>query len=139
MQTITEAHEAINVAAKSADNKMRIVDKIDVGEYARQGDLYLLRIDKINERWVPTENTQLAPGVSSGSRHVADGSVSIFRSPEAIPIDRNGRAPRLLGPQVSSSEGFVVTHPEHAHIQLPAGTYQVLYQLDFQRQRAVRD
>lgn len=36
-------------------------------------------------------------------------------------------------------EEFVLTHPEHAHHQLPAGRYQVTYQADMVSMRAVAD
>lgn len=139
MQTVIEAHEAITQSAKTADHETRIIDSITVGEHVRQGDLYLERIAKADTRWRSTTNRQLAPGVSTGSRHVAEGAVAVSVSPEANPIDRSGRVPRLLGPQISAKEAFTVTHPEHAHMRLPPGDYQVLYQLDYQRQRAVRD
>ena len=47
----------------------------------------------------------------------------------------------LLGPVIVADEAFTLTHPEHAHHRLPAGIYQVGYQLDVseQERRAVRD
>lgn len=138
--TVTQAHEAITESAKTADHNMRHVESIAVGEFARQGDCYLLRLDKPITGWRPTDERQLAPGVSNGSRHVAEGAVEIFTSPESNPVERlrDGRS-RLLGPQIVAKERFTVTHPEHAHVSLPAGTYQTSYQLDYVRQQAVRD
>jgi hypothetical protein len=40
----------------------------------------------------------------------------------------------LVGPLVVSKDRFELTHPEHAHFSLPAGTYQVIYQGDWQGQ-----
>lgn len=137
--TVTEAHEAISQAAQSADPNLRHVEAIAVGEFARQGDLYLTRIDKPSAGWRPTDDRQLAPGVSNGSRHVAEGAVSVSTSPESNPVARQGSVPRLLGPQIVAKERFTITHPEHAHVSLPAGTYQCSYQLDYARQQAVRD
>jgi hypothetical protein len=140
MKTITKAHEAIQQAADTADHDTRVIDRIAVGEHVRQGDLYLLRIDRVDAAWRPTENRQLAPGISTGSRHMADGEGLTLRvSPESNPVDRSGPVLRLLGPQIHADQAFTVTHPEHAHMHMPPGDYQVLYQLDFQRQKAVRD
>ncbi len=137
--TVIEAHERIAEAARTADHETRHVAAIAVGEHVRQGDLYITRIDKAGKDWRPTTDRQLAPGVSNGSRHVAAGKVEVRISPDSNPVDRSGRIARLLGPQVIAHERFTIEHPEHAHMDLPAGTYQTTYQLDFARQQAVRD
>lgn len=139
--TVTEAHQRIADHAAQADHHIRHVESIAVGEFARQGDLYLCRIDSAGKDWRPTDNRQLAPGVSNGSRHVVDGDADILTSPEANPVERlpNLNRVRLLGPQIMAKERITITHPEHAHISLPPGVYQTTYQLDFDRQQAVRD
>lgn len=134
-----QAHEAIAKAAASPNTARRIVEQIAVGEHCRQGDIYLERIRAREEKWLPTVNRQLAPGTSQGSRHIVEGAVKLFTSPEARPTARSGDAVRLLGPQIEAPEAFTVAHPEHAHITLPAGIYQVSYQLDWAQQSAVRD
>jgi hypothetical protein len=45
----------------------------------------------------------------------------------------------FTGPIIEATEAFMIQHPEHAHFQLPAGTYQVTYQLDFATRERVRD
>ena len=138
--TVLEAHRQIEDHSKNADHATRVVNSIAIGEHVRQGDCYLIRIDQPSADWRPTTNLQLAPGVSNGSRHVAEGDVQILTSPESNPVARmpDGRS-RLLGPQIVARDRFTVTHPEHAHVSLPAGTYQTTYQLDYDRQQAVRD
>lgn len=141
MQTITplQAHEAIAEAAKAPLVEHRQIAALKVGEFARQGDVYVERIAKVNSDWKATTNRQLAPGTSPGSRHVVTHGPVLFVSPEASPRETTSRGVRLLGPQISAAEAFTVEHPEHAHLCLPPGDYQVSYQLDFNQQRAVRD
>jgi len=138
--TVTEAHEAIVASSKSADHQLRFIAEAKPGEWARQGDCYLLRIAARDMAWQHTDNHQLAPGVSNGSRHVAEDKVLVFISNESRLIMQlpNGKA-LLLGPQLTCDERFLITHPEHAHYSLPAGAWQIGYQLDFTRQQAVRD
>lgn len=137
--TPLEAHQEIEKAAKSPIVEHRQIDKIKVGEFARQGDVYLTRIDGIDKDWQPNGNRQLAPGTSPGSRHVVTKGPVLHVSPEANPVDRTGGNVRLLGPQIHAEKPFTVEHPEHAHLCMPPGNYQVSYQLDFNQQRAVRD
>lgn len=140
-QTITpmQAHERIAASARAPLTETRVVSKIAVGEFVRQGDVYLERIASLTEGWTKTDNRQLAPGTSPGSRHVVGAGPALFVSPEMTPRENVGRTVRLLGPQIEAKEAFVLEHPEHAHMALPAGCYQSSYQLDFQQQQAVRD
>lgn len=137
--TPMQAHERIAESAKAPLTEARVVTKMKAGEFARQGDVYLERIDGLTKGWSETKNHQLAPGTSPGSRHVVSQGPRLFVSPTANPTDRTKQGTRLLGPQIVAKEAFTVEHPEHAHITLPAGTYQSSYQLDFNQQRAVRD
>lgn len=137
--TAIDAHRAIEAAAQQADPEVRRVDRIAVGEYARQGDIYVERIADVDMNWPLGTNRQLAPGTTQGSRHVVAGDVAIRTPPEGQRVRRDGANARLLGPQLSSAGRVVITHPEHAHLDLPPGCYQVSYQLDWARQQAVRD
>lgn len=137
--TPAEAHAKIAAAAERPLSDVRHVAKIKVGQFIRQGDIYLTRIAKRAPNWQPTGNRQLAPGTSPGSRHVVGAGPRLFVSPEAIPREVKGRTVRLLGPQVEADKSFALEHPEHAHFELPAGTYQVSFQLDYAQQSAVRD
>lgn len=142
MSTMTpiEAHEKI---AHFANNhrmpEVRMVKDLAVGEWVRQGDVNILRIEKIGKSWKKNGNRQLAPGTSPGSRHIVTVGPTLFVSLDINPTDRSRGPVRLLGPQIEAKERFEVEHPEHAHISLPPGNYQVSYQLDFQRQQAVCD
>jgi hypothetical protein len=48
-------------------------------------------------------------------------------------------AAQMLGPVVVACGPWTVTHPKHSHHDMPAGTYQVTYQLDRQTHRRVED
>lgn len=133
------AHEAIAKAAATPNTAVRHVKAIAIGEHCRQGDIYVERIKAATKGWKPSKNRQLAPGTSQGSRHVVAGDVALTVSGEARPVARAGNVARLLGPQIVAKGRFKVEHPEHAHLSLPAGTYQVSYQMDWSSQRAVRD
>lgn len=135
-----QAHERIVAVGVTASPDTRVIATMAVGEWCRQGDVMLIRINDLSADWLPTDDMQLAPGTTQGSRHIVTSRCRIRRSPEARPIVRlrDGRV-RLLGPQIQSAERLVVSHPEHAHMDLPPGCYQVSYQTDIRTQEAVRD
>ena len=45
----------------------------------------------------------------------------------------------LKGPVIESDTHALIEHPEHAHISLPPGVYQVCYQVDVRMMRRVED
>ena len=138
--TPTQAHERIVAAAAKPLTEVRRVPSLAIGEHIRQCDVYLQRIKSCHPKWLETKERQLAPGNSAGSRHVITGpSVQVYAPPAGQTVDRRGNHPRLLGPQINAPEGCTLTHPEHAHFELPPGSYQVSYQLDWAQQQAVRD
>jgi hypothetical protein len=131
--TASKAHATVHdFATKQASDKMRVIKEIPVGKCVRQGDVYIKRINKPKDlKDMPAFNeTQLAPGNTMGSRHMVTGDVKMFKKADAD---------QFTGPVIVSKTGFTVTHPEHAHFQLPAGTYQVTYQLDWATQQRAKD
>lgn len=73
-----------------------------------------------------TDDSQLVPGSTIGSRHhirEADREVVSIFAP-----DKN--ASPLVGPVIVATSRFIIEHPEHAAHSIPAGVYQVLYQRD---------
>jgi len=145
MQTATQAHEVIqNHAEQSASPEVRHVERADTG--IRQGDVYLrpyqgkpleyrfLRGAVTVRRGDATQeiqDRQLAPGTTQGSRHIVEGDgVRLYRDPSQ-------RHP-LIGPVLVVERRCTVTHPEHAHISLPPGEYQVTYQLDAMQEELAR-
>lgn len=134
---LVEEIQKIAQQAEQADTTTRVIHRMKLQQAVRQGDIYLVKIDRDVSKLQPLDTQQLIPGTSQGSRHVAEPPARLFVDDNKV---LDGIAPTALrGPVVDSSERFLVTHPEHAHISLPKGTYQVLYQLDFQAQRRVAD
>ena len=100
---------------------------MEVGKVVRQGDIYIHCVEPTHLRGPKTENRQLAMGNSRGSRHVAEGQMQLFLGTTAPTWCMRGT---FLGPLVVASQPFTVTHHEHAHVELPAGTYQITHQMD---------
>ena len=113
---------------------VRFIRTIQEGQAVRQGDVMLLRVSDNHKRGKVLPNTgslQLAPGNTKGSRHVAEGSFEAFETHDS--------SDPLAGPVIHAKERIDVTHPEHADISLPSGTYRVGYQLDPRTMRRVAD
>lgn len=133
---LLEAYATIENAAQKPQTEQRTVTQIKPGQAVRQGDVYLVATQglKVGKAIF---NRQLAPGETQGSRHIAEFPAQIFEGP-GHPI-QGIAANALLGPVVESTQPWNLAHPEHAHVSLPAGQYQVIYQLDFAAQRRVQD
>lgn len=108
----------------------RFVRTMQIGDVARQGDIYIERVDDGYERGGEIADRQLAPGNSKGSRHVVCDGPQVFEARSTDP---------LHGPVIVAKERFTVAHPEHADVSLPSGTYRVGYQLDPRTMRRVAD
>lgn len=134
--TAEQAHKLVEAYGEKARPDIRVVKNMKVGQVVRQGDVYLkmIKSPEIDESYAEYRNNQIAPGNTKGSRHIVSGNVKMFIKKE---MSRQDNA--TTGPVISASEEFCVTHPEHAHMQLPAGDYQVTYQLNFAQQHRVRD
>lgn len=126
----TKAVEQVEQAAKLADHEPRVIETMEVGQVARQGDIYLHRVDEGHARGklrTGPNARQLALGSQAGARHVAEPPAVVFEG-TALPAWCRERT--FLGPCIESPKPFTVSHPEHAHVTLPAGTYQVTHQMD---------
>lgn len=130
-RTASDVFAEIERAAAGADADTRFVREMQVGEYVRQGDVYVVRIDTIPHGTRETKDRQLAPGATQGSRHIAEGELSVFRRTDTTEV--------AIGPVVVARKEWRLAHPEHAHMVLPAGNYQVRFQLDARTLRAVQD
>lgn len=134
---ILDKVQQIEQHALNSDDQTRVVSNMKLSQAVRQGDVYLVKIEKDVSGLKPLNGTQLVPGTTKGSRHCAESPARLFEDDGA---EIKGIAPTALrGPVVDSPERFEVSHPEHAHISLPGGTYQALYQLDFKAQQRVAD
>ena len=137
------AYAVERVSKAPADPEKRVTRRLETGSVIHQGDVYLHRVDDAHPRGARRGSRQVALGTSVGSRHVAEGeNVDVFEGVALPPwVNARGDVDRrdLLGPLVVAPRGLVLTHPEHAHHELPSGTYQVTYQVDLTTRRAVID
>lgn len=139
-QTALEAHNLIKQYCGTEFQETRFIDNVTSNEYPRQGDLYIVRIDNwIEDYHVEVKTRQLAPGTTQGSRHILVGEAQVFAPKNNSTPDKTSRGYMLKG-MVFLAKGFVtIEHPEHAHISLPAGTYQVCHQVDVRTMKRVID
>jgi len=116
--------------------KTQVIGSPSLGDVVRQGDIYLVCIDKL-PAGKKTENRQLAEGNTQGSRHIVTGDVQIVTPNSAHPgVDRV-----LCGPAFHCNEAAEVTHPEHGNKILPKDTtWRVTFQRSFAEEvRRVQD
>lgn len=106
-----------------------------LGDVVRQGDIYLVAIKSLPSG-KKTENRQLAPGNTQGSRHCLEGKVEIIEKGSLDKVPE-----QLCGPAFKCVGDVTVSHPEHGHKVLPKGTvWQVTYQRAFSEEiRRVQD
>jgi len=138
MPLALEAIQTVTQSARTHKNpETRVITKeaqLPYGKTIRQGDVYLTRhklktkLPDVGER---TDNMQLAPGTTVGSRHVLRPGNIVVRS-------RSGGV--RTGPVVEAPQGFYLEHPSHGHIdcRLP-GLYVVTFPLDYATQRRRAD
>lgn len=136
---ITTFMNSLTESSQKAVKAPRVVKKHVVGKHVRQGDLYIVCVNRKHEHGPLSDTNQLATGDTQGSRHYAESPAVCYVGTTAPQAAIEGRLATLLGPYVESSEPFVISHPEHAHIHLPPGAYQIMHQLDPRTMKAVKD
>lgn len=130
-KSVLDCNAEIEAAAKKADATTRTIRTFPVGKHVRQGDVYLVRVDDKTPRGKERGSRQVAVGTTVGSRHIAEGELKVY---EPVGFQRFER--EFVGPLVVADEPWTLTHPEHAHVKAPAGTYQVVYQREGSRRVA---
>ena len=125
MTESTRVLKWIRREAEGNESTLRWVEACAAGDEMRQGDVYLypLRAPPEVGASLGHYTKQIAPGSTTGSRHVILGEADIYARKKNGPLD---------GPYVHAHERVTLTHPEHAHISLPAGWYEVRYQRDYE-------
>ena len=129
MQDAETLIRKIHAEAEQSSTELRFVRTCGLKDEIRQGDVYLYRLPGEPEHQAALETRQLAPGETAGSRHVVAGEATLYA---------RGSVDRLDGPVVHVRERSVIEHPEHAHISIPPGWYEVRYQRDFSREGTYR-
>lgn len=127
-QDAKQVLQRILAEAKAADASPRFVRVATPGTEIRQGDVYLYPIaqSSLGTVWQALGTRQLAPGTTAGSRHVIEGDACLYERPSRS---------SFLGPWLEVRTRAVLTHPEHAHISLPPGWYEVAYQREYATMR----
>ncbi len=147
MNDIDSILEQVIESAKSNSPEARFISIISIDSAVRQGDIYVHRVSDDFARGDVLNTLQLVEGTSKGSRHCvsandADG-VTVFsgqRLPYYVMQNQNETVKKaFMGPLIKSTNRFTIEHPEHAHICLPAGTYQVSFQVDARTMKRVLD
>lgn len=121
------AEELAEALTPEAADDTRRVHRIEPGQGVRQGDVYLRCVEQVKrgaERFMtvgPGAKGKLGQRDAAGDRHTvtSTGQVEFYA--------RKSRSP-LVGPVLVATKRMLVSHPEHADIELPAGTYEVSYQ-----------
>lgn len=157
MKNVTETITQDRAAIKDFADNHRVADMRDcramkISQWSRQGDVMIYKIKEVPAAWnvLVKEHNQVALGQSTGSRHCADGKGIQVMWPESkdkavaecpIPLFKSDQEFKrvALGPCVIAPEGFVLTHPEHAHHRFGPGMYLTTYQVDLNTKREVRD
>lgn len=134
--TADAVHRQMQDAAEASSPEVREHLSLPCGKGVRQGDVYLVRVQSAHHG-EKLATKQLVQGTSQGSRHIAEGRVTLYAE--------NGDRPQgvaetsLLGPVVVADGPWTLTHPEHAHYRLPAGTYVTIHQMDPRTMQRVQD
>lgn len=131
------------IASSVPDIEVRNCRRIEIGSATHQGDVYVHRVADDWGRGELLGTRQVAVGSDIGSRHIAEGDgVALYagkKLPDYMAPHPDIEPGDLLGPVVVATGAWMLTHPEHAHHRLPAGTYQVTYQGDLLTRRRVVD
>lgn len=141
---MTEALKHLNeIAQAKPDAEVRVMRRAEIDKtIAQQGDVYMFRVRDDHPRGNELGTRQVAVGTTVGSRHVVEGDVRVYEGralPAGVSAPDWTTPAEILGPVVVAGEEFTLTHPEHAHHRLPAGTWQVTYQADYSTRQRVAD
>jgi hypothetical protein len=99
-----------------------VVGAMSQGDAYAQGDVLIVYVaDELPSNWKEDirQLKQLAPGTSQGSRHIAEGPVTIYE---------NRTRDELIGPRLFATGEWTLTHPEHGDRTFGPGAYEVRYQ-----------
>lgn len=135
---VATAKQAIKRLRKSSHecidcNQPVTVPTMQPGMMWAQGDVGVLRIAELPrgaKKAERTENGQVAPGNTQGSRHCV-------REEQGVTWYRFG-GDGLSDIAIEADRPWTLTHPEHAHCTFEPGLYQFIHEQNEQNQR-VRD
>lgn len=120
--SIETAFERLKESVRSEEPRDFRNVKFEPGKAVRQGDIYPVLRESVPKDAEEIKTNKLAEGTQPGARHYAKGAVKLFRSKNPGPLE---------GPYVKAVEPWTVAHPDHADNLMPAGTFQIMYQRDY--------
>lgn len=143
VETVDAATECLNEIQGNMREmpKIRDLTRMKVNTVYRQGDIYILKVEKTEKGEEIQNSRQLVDGLTKGSRHCITEGPKIFKLLSKAPrggVEGNDvlRQPACV---IEALAEFTVHHPEHASAKMSKGTYEVWHQMDYQRQQKVRD
>lgn len=138
MKTITASYayyEVVSEVEKIANANHATIATMSAGDVLRQGDLYILALDKAILDGKPAGTCQLAPGTTQGSRHIVEGDCDVLIvDPDRAKKVINRLVPStkgqqlFIGPMIVARSEVTIVHPEHGDRSIPAGVYLTTYQ-----------
>lgn len=166
-QKTSEVVEKVKRCAKSRQKPVN-VEKMEVGQVIRQGDVYLMKLGGKLPYEAAVAKVRSKLKSSSGldgrtvdgllrpvraydtSKHDADsgtqlapgtnkGSRHILFGKAQVSFPEGGCGGVLHGPVITGANGCVLTHPEHVHFTGLTGDFMVWGQLDARTMARVRD
>jgi hypothetical protein len=133
--TAIEAHQKIEAIAETCIQADRDCQGIQEGQVVRQGDIYIHCVSANHPHGKELESRQLAIGSQLGARHMTGEGARLFEG-TTRPKWFTGQ---FMGPCIIADKPVRISHPEHAPLVLPVGTYQVSHQTDARTLDRVRD
>ncbi len=99
-----------------------------VGDYHRQGDVYVQRISPMKRDGLKeiSVRVQIAPGTTQGSRHCITGATI-----RHLRMYEKENATALDGPIIEAFDPIEIDHPEHGGLTIPAGWYAITFQRQY--------
>jgi hypothetical protein len=138
--TVQKIYQQIDAYTQNPLGEMRVLDSCPVGKGGRQGDVYLYAIASFDPTHATlVEDRQLAPGTSSGSRHTVSDSVKVWKPSNFNTCENTPLGFKMVGYVVEADTRWTLMHPEHPDASVPAGTYQICYQVDPSTMQRVLD
>lgn len=149
MQTLSmvKTLDLIEAAAATADQAVRMVpDDCPMGGVLRQGDVLYVRVPAgfAHGHALPKAERQVVPGQTQGSRHTVGPNARLYEGTTQPAVRRRdgtmvALVEAFLGACVETPVREIASHPEHAHLSLPAGVWQVVQQRDLRTQQRMAD
>lgn len=134
---MTDVMEKVEAGTEMNTQEVRRIERCDIGQGYRQGDIYVFRVPENHPRGKKLGTHKLAIGEGEGSNHFAEGEIELYEGIQVPPWIEPGT---FLGPVIVAPKGFVNTHPKHAHCHMEqGGVFQTTHQMDSRTLQRVRD